>query len=145
MSQDARGARVAPLAPLMKALGRRVVCAVVIATALATPARPEARQTVTVVMTEYRFTPANLVFRSGRAYRLLLVNRGRELHEFTAPGFLDAIAIDDPGAVTPVGREIAVAPGASRELLFRARQSGRYPFSCADHDWAGMVGEIVVE
>ena len=129
----------------MKALGRRLACAVLIATALASPASSEARQTVTLQMTEYRFTPAKLIFRSGRAYRLVLINRGRELHEFTAPGFLGAIAIDDPGVVTPGGREIAVAPGARRELIFRATHSGRYPLNCADHDWAGMVGEIVVE
>jgi uncharacterized cupredoxin-like copper-binding protein len=142
---DARGARAAPLAPVMKTLARCLLSAVLIATALAMPARSEARQTVTVEMTEYHFTPAKLVFRSGRDYRLLLVNRGRELHEFTAPGFLGAIVIDDPGVVTPGGREIAVAPGASRELIFRATHPGRYTLNCADHDWAGMVGEIVVE
>lgn len=145
MSHDARGARATPLAPVMKALGRRIVCGALIATALATPAWSETRQTVTLAMTEYRFTPAKLIFRVGRDYRLMLVNRGRELHEFTAPAFLDAIAIDDPGVLTPGKREIAVAPGASRELLFRTTQRGRYPLSCADHDWAGMVGEIVVE
>jgi len=25
------------------------------------------------------------------------------------------------------------------------RQAGRFPFICADHDWAGMTGDVVVE
>jgi uncharacterized cupredoxin-like copper-binding protein len=120
----------------------RLALAALIAVALATPAWPDARETVTLVMTEYHFAPAKLIFRAGRFYRLVLVNRGRELHEFTAPAFLAAIA--DPGAL-PAGREIAVPPGASRELLFRAPARGRYSLICADHDWTGMVGDIVVE
>jgi len=144
VSPTARGAKAAPLAPLMHTLRRRALCAALLATAVATPAWPETRQTVTVVMTEYRFNPGKLVFRVGRDYRLVLANHGRELHEFTAPAFLAAISIDDPGVLTPGGREIAVAPGKSRELLFRATQPGRYPLRCADHDWAGMVGDIVV-
>jgi len=128
----------------MQALGRRALCVALLVMAVAPPAWSETRQTVTVVMTEYRFNPAKLVFRVGRAYRLVLANHGRELHEFTAPAFLAAIAIDDPGVLTPGGHEIGVAPGKSRELLFRATRPGRYPLSCADHDWAGMVGDIVV-
>jgi len=145
VSHDARGAGFAPLAPLVKPLGRRALCVALVAAALATPARAQKRQTVTVVLTEYRFIPAKLVFRVGRAYRLVLVNRGHELHEFTAPAFLSAVSITDPGVVTADGSEIDVKPGTRRELLFRATKPGRYPLRCADHDWAGMIGEIVVE
>ena len=43
-------------------------------------------ETVTVVTTEYGFEPNRLTFRAGVPYRLHLENRGKELHEFTAPG-----------------------------------------------------------
>ena len=112
---------------------------------LAPSARGETRQTVTLVMTEYRFTPAALRLRANRAYRLVLLNRGKELHEFTAPEFLRAVTVDNPGVLSDEGREIAVSPGERRELLFDTHQPGHFPLACADHDWAGMVGTIAID
>ena len=40
---------------------------------------------VTVVAVEYAFKPAALTFHKGVAYRLRVDNRGKEMHEFTAP------------------------------------------------------------
>ena len=51
-------------------------------------------ETVTVVMVDDRFVPDHLSFRHGVPYRLHLENRGKDLHEFTAPEFLaDALQI----------------------------------------------------
>lgn len=144
MIDDARGAHAAPLAA-PRALLRRLAGAMLIALAFASPAWSQTRETVTLVMTEYRFIPATLRLRAGHAYRLVVVNRGKELHEFTAPDFLRAIAIDNPGALASGGREISVAPGARSELLFSTHRRGRFPLSCADHDWAGMVGTITID
>jgi len=52
-------------------------------------------ETVIVVGTDYVFTPNHLVFRVGSAYRLRFENRGKDLHEFTAPAFLKAIEISN--------------------------------------------------
>ncbi|HEX3498295.1 MAG TPA: hypothetical protein VHT04_03130 [Stellaceae bacterium] len=41
--------------------------------------------------------------------------------------------------------EIVVAPRTEKVIYFTARQPGRYELTCADHDWAGMVGTIVIE
>ena len=100
---------------------------------------------VTVVLSDYRFSPDHLVFRRGVPYRLLLVNRGKELHEFTAPAFLQAITLDTPEILVPGGGEVVLGPGERKALLFIAAAAGRYPLSCADHDWAGMTGDIAVE
>lgn len=102
-------------------------------------------ETVTLVGTEYRFAPNRLTFRVGSSYRLHLENRGKELHEFTAPVFLKTVEIVNPEALNPEGTEIVVQPGEEKDLYFVPKQAGRFPFICADHDWAGMTGEIVVE
>jgi hypothetical protein len=66
---------------------------VAFACALAPPARAAGvdwskAQLVTVFSIEYSFEPSHLVLRRNTAYRLHLENHGRELHELTAPDFL---------------------------------------------------------
>lgn len=124
--------------------------ALVVAACVASPPGPAAvdwskAQTVTVELVDYRFVPDHLVFRHGVAYRLHLENKGVEQHEFTAPEFLKSVEIQNPDAVGTYGTEIVVAPGRQKDLLFLARQPGKYKLICSDHDWAGMVGEITVE
>jgi len=102
-------------------------------------------ETVTLIGTDYEFAPNRLTFRVGSAYRLHFENRGKELHEFTAPAFLKTVEIANPEALNQEGTEIVVQPGEEKDLYFVPRQAGRFPFICADHDWAGMTGDIVVE
>jgi uncharacterized cupredoxin-like copper-binding protein len=111
----------------------------------ATRAEERKAETMTLVGTDYVFTPNHLVFRAGSAYRLRFENRGKDLHEFTAPAFLKAVEISNPEVLNPEGTEIVVEPGQAKDLYFVPRQAGRFPFVCADHDWAGMTGDIVVE
>lgn len=99
-------------------------------------------RTVTLVMHDYRFAPSRLVLRVGVRYRLHVVNRGEELHELTAPAFFKAVTLGNPKALTP---DLAVQPGETRDLYFLAARPGRFPFWCADHDWAGMVGKLTIE
>jgi plastocyanin len=100
---------------------------------------------VTIVMTEYRFTPRELSLERGAAYRIRLENRGAELHEFTAPDFLAAVELRDPSVLAAGRNEIIVTPRSDKVIDLVARRPGRYQLSCADHDWAGMVGTIVIE
>ena len=100
---------------------------------------------VTVQLIDARFVPDKLTFRSGVPYRLRLENRGRDMHEFTAPEFIKTIEIRNPEVLEQAGNEVLVEPKAHKELYFIARKPGRYPLICADHDWDGMVGEITVE
>ena len=102
-------------------------------------------RTVTIVMAEYRFVPDRLSFERGVTYRLQLENRSAELHEFTAPGFLAAIELRDPTVLNAGKNEVVVEPRTAKAVYFAARQAGRYELTCADHDWAGMVGTIVIE
>ena len=102
-------------------------------------------ETVTVVTTEYGFEPNRLTFRAGVPYRLHLENHGKELHEFTAPAFLQNAEIRNRDAVTTDRAQIPVQPGEEKDVYLVPRGAGHYPLICADHDWAGMTGEIVVE
>jgi uncharacterized cupredoxin-like copper-binding protein len=124
--------------------GRRVVLTGAAALVLAQPLAAAEPARVLLVMTEYRFTPDKLLLPRGVLCRLVLANRGKELHEFTAPEFLAAIVLDTPQVLAAGGKEVVVRPGERKELRFTAPRAGRFPMSCADHDWAGMVGEIVV-
>ena len=100
---------------------------------------------VTVVTVEYRFLPDHLVFRRGVAYRLHVVNRGHELHELTAPDFFKTIALRNPEALNREHTELVLQPGEQKDLYFVAKRPGRYDMRCADHDWAGMTGDIFVK
>jgi uncharacterized cupredoxin-like copper-binding protein len=99
---------------------------------------------VAVVAVEYRFEPNHLVFRRGVVYRLRVVNRGHELHELTAPEFYKAVKLHNPDALNPEHSEIVVQPGQEKDLYFIASRKGYFAMWCADHDWAGMTGDITV-
>jgi uncharacterized cupredoxin-like copper-binding protein len=104
-----------------------------------------AAETVTVALEDYRFAPDRLSFRRGVPYRLRLENRGRHQHEFTAPEFFHAVAARSTAALSPARPEIVIDPKEVKEFEFVPVTAGRYALSCADHDFAGMVGEITVE
>jgi plastocyanin len=102
-------------------------------------------ETVTVVGTEYRFEPSTLRLRRDVPYRLHFANAGKELHEFTAPAFFQSVVLRNPDALSAGGREIVTQPQQQKDVFLLPRRAGRFELSCADHDWEGMVGEIIVE
>jgi uncharacterized cupredoxin-like copper-binding protein len=112
--------------------------------AVAAENTPAARA-VTVIATEYRFLPSHLAFKRGQAYRLHLENRGKETHEFTAPDFFASIKLGNPDVLNADKSEIVIQPGETKDLRFVAPKPGQYRFRCADHDWAGMTGDITVK
>jgi uncharacterized cupredoxin-like copper-binding protein len=99
---------------------------------------------VTVQTVEYAFKPASLTFHQSVAYRLRIDNQGKETHEFTAPDFFKAIEIRDAKPLNADRTEIEVQPGQHKDLYFVAKQQGSFDLRCADHDWAGMVGDITI-
>ena len=102
-------------------------------------------QPMTVVLADNRFEPDHLSFHAGQAYDLRLENRGKELHEFTAPAFLRAAKVQDKKVLSNGGGDIVVHPGQTVEVRLIAPPAGHYDLTCADHDWDGMVGDITVE
>ena len=101
---------------------------------------------VTVRLIDDRFVPDRFVFQRGGAYRLHLDNAGTDVHEFTAPEFLKAIAIRNPDVLERTRLdEISLQPKEQKDLYFVARSPGHYRLTCANHDWDNMVGEITIE
>jgi uncharacterized cupredoxin-like copper-binding protein len=102
-------------------------------------------QPINVLMVDDRFVPDRLTFRHGTPYQLHLENHGRDLHEFTAPAFFAAAIVQDPDALANGGQEVVLQPGTAVDVYLTPLTPGTYRLICADHDWDGMTGEIVVE
>ena len=102
-------------------------------------------QLVTVIAVEYDFNPNHLIFHRGTAYRLHLENHGAEMHELTAPEFFHASLIKNPEALARDGTDLVVQPNESKDVLLVPEKAGQFRMFCADHDWAGMTGDITVE
>ncbi len=101
---------------------------------------------VTVQLIDDRFVPDQFVFERGAVYQLHLVNAGNDVHEFTAPEFLKAIAIRNPDVLERTRLdEIVLQPKEQKDLYFVPRRPGHYRLTCANHDWDNMVGEIKIE
>jgi uncharacterized cupredoxin-like copper-binding protein len=100
---------------------------------------------VDLVAVEYSFEPNHLTFRHDQPYRLHVENHGRELHELTAPDFFKTVQLRNPAVLNQDHTELVLQPGDKKDLYFVALRPGRYDMRCADHDWAGMTGDITVE
>ena len=128
------------MTPILWAAGVLLALGAPAEAADAAPAGP-----VTVVASEYRFSPARLTFKRGLAYRLHIENRGKETHEFTAPAFFKAVELGDPAVLNDDRTEILIPPGEAKDLSFVATKPGHYRLICSDHDWAGMTGAITIK
>jgi uncharacterized cupredoxin-like copper-binding protein len=100
---------------------------------------------VDVVMVDYAFQPDHLTFKRGVHYQLHLENHGKETHEFTAPAFFATAKIDNPEVLNRERTEVLMQPGDKKDLFLTPTKSGTYDLRCADHDWDGMVGGIIVK
>ncbi len=127
-------------AKLLAAIALAIAWAAPAIAADGAPPRP-----VTVIASEYQFSPAKLTFKRGVAYRLHVENHGKELHEYHAPAFFKAVELGNPTVLNADQTEIIIQPGEAKDLTFVPKKPGRYKLICADHDWAGMTGAITVK
>ncbi|MEA2744126.1 MAG: hypothetical protein QOG25_2497 [Acetobacteraceae bacterium] len=102
-------------------------------------------QKIVVLLVDNRFEPDLLTFHAGQIYELRLENRGKELHEFTAPAFLKAATVRDKRLLSNGGGDVVVQSGNSVSIFLIAPRKGQYDLTCADHDWDGMIGSITVD
>jgi uncharacterized cupredoxin-like copper-binding protein len=105
-----------------------------------------------VVLDEFEFRPANLVFKKDQPYELTLTNEGGVAHSFVAPAFFDAIAVQglifaDGEVKMPVLKSLAFQPGETKTLVFVPLKAGGYPLVCTQplHETFGMTGTIRIE
>ncbi|MDH3596406.1 MAG: hypothetical protein OEU09_19245 [Rhodospirillales bacterium] len=106
---------------------------------------------VTVVVSEYKFAPADPIFQVRRAYRLILRNAGKNTHTFVSEGFFKAIAVQKLVSATgtianPTLESIELPPGAEKQLYFVPVKRGTFALECSVflHDTYGMEGRITI-
>lgn len=95
-------------------------------------AAPANGNAVTVVATEFKFTPNAIRVREGQAVTIEFKNEGRMSHNLTIP---------------KLGQHTAtIQSGTEATLHFTASKTGTFPFWCTvpGHKQAGMVGKVVV-
>lgn len=102
-------------------------------------------ESVSLLMVDNRFVPDRLNLRHGVPYQVHLENHSADLHEFTAPEFLADAIVRNPELLANEGKEVVLRPGWAVDLYLMPIGPGTFRMICADHDWDGMVGEIVVE
>jgi len=95
--------------------------------------------TVEIIAEDFRFTPAELHLSAQRPIRLLIVNQGRERHEFKSP-LLGHQLGGSGGMLTSV----PVSANQKAEIVIRTNP-GVYLFHCAIPGHAGMTGTIIIE
>ncbi len=95
-------------------------------------------------MVDNRFIPDRIEFQAGVRYRLRLENKGKDLHEFTAPEFFAAAKVTNRRLLANGGKEVVVQPQQTVVVDLVPMKPGEFNLICADHDWDGMVGKIVV-
>jgi uncharacterized cupredoxin-like copper-binding protein len=100
---------------------------------------------INMLLLDNRFVPDHLHLRHGVPYQLQLENDGSEVHQFTAPEFFADSILLYPEMLSAGGQEIVLEPGRAVVVYFVATRPGTFRLYCPDHDWDGMVGEIVVE
>ena len=106
-------------------------------------------QSVRIAAQDFRFVPAMITVDAARPIRLLIVNEGREPHEFTSDLLVNPrvrILVVPAEAGTqplPPGVGLRLLPGKSLELIVEA-PPGTYLFRCLIKGHRGMEGTIVV-
>lgn len=109
-------------------------------------------QTITVSLTEYKFTPSELSFKKNIPYRLILKNEGKEKHYFVSESFFRSIALrkvqtTDGEVKAPYITAVEVYPEKSIEIYFVPDKAGTYDLICTieGHAEKGMKGKIEIK
>ena len=101
---------------------------------------------VTVTLSSFEFTPAELRLRAGTPITLHLVNPGDRSHNFSAPEFFRAATIrtEDRGLVFRGAVELA---GHRDKAITLIPRRGVYKLRCTHtmHAMLGMKGWVVVD
>ena len=103
-------------------------------------------QDVTIVVDDFRFSPARVDVQAGQSVHLAVRNQGRETHRFqsglVAGPFVKVVS--DVGLPTDsLEQGVPLAPGQRLELMLTL-PVGVYHFRCPIKGHRGMVGMIVV-
>ena len=129
-----------------------------------------AKQKVNIVLSEMKFTPNKITVQAGTSVEFVLVNKGKQKHEFTVyskpKAGLDADELEEwaeensyfkglelkveGGGIEVVGTnifEVEIGAGKSAEAVFTPKQTGTFEIGChvEGHYEKGMKGTLTVK
>ena len=111
-------------------------------TAAETPAK------VTVTLANFSFTPADLHLHAGQPVTIHFVNEGSGGHDFTAPEFFAAAAMDAANRTRVEGGKgrVSLGKGESSDVTLTPK-AGTYKVHCSHfgHSTLGMTGKVIVD
>jgi plastocyanin len=129
---------------------KSIVCLALFAAAQAPvgklPAQPSGPETVTVTLSNFKFTPDANILQHARSYRLHLVNASGIGHDFTAPDFFAASTIAQPDRALVTDGKVRLAGKASADVTLTPEEPGVYTLHCSHfmHSGMGMNGHVTV-
>ena len=102
-------------------------------------------ETVEVSLSNFRFSPTSLEFRSGKPYILKISNDAEGGHDFTAPEFFAAARVEAEDANRIANGQLELAGGETTSIRL-VPGTGEYKLVCTHfgHSTLGMVGKIIV-
>ena len=131
-----------------------IAAVMMLALATAVPVQAQAKRTIKIVATSYKFEPNIINVRQGETVVLELVNgdpvEGGRNHSINSE-LLAKVTVTARGDLAAQGtaagrRFFAVAPGKTIEVEFVASERGTFGFICgvSDHAARGLAGAINV-
>lgn len=128
---------------------RAAVLALSVAPLLLSPAVAQNATTISVSLTNFKFTPNVITLKSGTTYTLHLVNNGGSAHDFAAPEFFKAstVAPADKSKIDSDDGDVDLDSGQSVDVTVTPNKPGTYKLVCTHfmHQTFGMTGQIVVQ
>jgi uncharacterized cupredoxin-like copper-binding protein len=108
---------------------------------------PAGEQTVTVQLSDFKFTPSQLSLQAGRPYRLQLQNTASHGHSFSSPDFFAAANVASQDQAKIQHGTIDVPGGQNVDIEVTPQRAGQYRFHCTHfmHSAFGMTGAITVQ
>ena len=111
----------------------------------------EAKRTIQVEARDTAFNVRSIQVRAGETIRFVVTNAGREMHEFAIASAKEheehrAMMKQNPGMVHEEPNVVTVAPGETKELIWKFGRDANVEFSCniSDHAEQGMKGAFRV-
>ena len=116
-------------------------------TASSAMAQATATATIPVQLTNFKFTPNQIVLQHGQPYVLSLTNAADGGHNFAAPAFFAAASVAAADQPLLKKGSVEVPAGQVREIHLVAPAPGQYDLKCTHflHAGFGMKGTIVVQ
>ena len=113
----------------------------------ASSATAQATATVPVQLSNFRFTPNQIVLEHGQPYVLRLTNAASGGHNFTAGSFFAGASVAAADQPLIKNGSVEVPADQVREIHLVAPGPGRYDLKCTHflHASFGMKGTIVVQ